>query len=148
MSGQYPKLGALAVCLRGQTVLLAKRRNPPDAGLWGYPGGHVEFGETLAQAALRELHEETGVTATPGPTIGHMEFIHRDGEGGVTHHFLLGAVLCAYETGAATAADDAEAVAWIPFEEVLAETLPMSDKVAETLRQVLSAQARPSASLR
>jgi 8-oxo-dGTP diphosphatase len=51
------------VCLRGPEVLLIRRRNPPGEGQWSIPGGRLELGETLAQAALRELKEETGVEA-------------------------------------------------------------------------------------
>ena len=58
-----PKLGALAVVVRGKDVLLVQRAKEPDLGLWGYPGGHFEFGETALVAAVRELHEETGVIA-------------------------------------------------------------------------------------
>ena len=60
-----PKLGAIAVVVRNDHVLLARRGKEPDAGLWGFPGGHVELGETALQAAVRELREETGVEAHP-----------------------------------------------------------------------------------
>ncbi len=60
---QRPKLAVLAVCLHEGKFLLVQPPNPPDAGLWGFPGGHVELGETLVEAAARELHEETGVAS-------------------------------------------------------------------------------------
>ena len=62
MSAPVPRLAVLAVVLRGEQVLLVRRANPPDAGLWGYPGGKVDWGETVEAAALRELAEETGLT--------------------------------------------------------------------------------------
>ena len=62
---QEERHGAAAVVLWRGHVLLARRINPPDAGLWGYPGGHVDPGETAFQAAARELLEETSVVATP-----------------------------------------------------------------------------------
>ena len=73
-----PKLAALAVVIRGDHVLLAKRRNEPDAGLWGFPGGHVDLGETALDAATRELHEETGVTARPLQYLTNIDVITRD----------------------------------------------------------------------
>lgn len=134
MTTAAPKLGALAVVLRGDHALLVQRKNPPDAGTWGFAGGHVEFGETFAEAAARELHEETGVTAMPEQLIDTAEFIHRDGQGNVTHHFVLGAVLCSYVSGEPVADDDALDVAWVPLADIYAKRLPMSDKVDDVAR--------------
>ncbi len=46
--------------------MLVRRANPPDAGLWGFPGGKIEFGETVKDAAMRELREETGYEGAVG----------------------------------------------------------------------------------
>tara|TARA_R110001583_G_scaffold182944_2_gene341263 strand:- start:52534 stop:52956 length:423 start_codon:yes stop_codon:yes gene_type:complete len=131
---QIPKLAVLAVCLHEGKFLLVQRRNPPDAGLWGFPGGHVELGESLAEAAARELHEETGVTATAGEVIGHVELIDRDGSE-VRHHFLLVAVTCAYQSGVPLADDDAMAAAWVSDAEMA--DLALSDHVMELAQQAL-----------
>ena len=60
-----PKLGAIAVVVRKGRMLLVQRKKNPNAGTWGFPGGHVQLGETAMQAAVRELAEETSVVATP-----------------------------------------------------------------------------------
>lgn len=119
--------------LHDNHVLLARRRKAPDAGLWGYPGGHVEWGETALEAAARELHEETGVRADPVAYLGNADVIlERDG---VVHtHFLLAGVLCRYVSGTPVAADDVSDAAWIPVEDVLAHRLPMSAGVDDLLR--------------
>jgi len=123
---KIPRLGAIAVVLRGESVLLVRRGNPPDAGLWGYPGGHVEWGETALEAAARELLEETGVTATPRGYLTNLD-IHRGSEGVVLHHYLLAAVLCDYVDGTPHAADDALEAGWIHRDRL--PDLPSSPQV-------------------
>ncbi len=136
-----PRLAVLAVCLQGDRVLLVRRRNPPDAGLWGYPGGHVEWGETLAQAAARELAEETGVTAMPLGPIDALELILRDDTGRISHHFHLVAILCRYIDGTPVAQDDALEAGFLPVAEVLAATRPQSADVDRVLCRALDLAA-------
>lgn len=128
-----PRLGAIAVVLHNDHVLLARRRNPPDAGLWGYPGGHVEWGETALDAAARELQEETGVIARPRDYLTNIDILIGDEAGGTGIHFLLAAVACDYVEGTPSAADDVAEARWVAFDEVEAGHLPMSDRVAEVL---------------
>ncbi|WP_300513054.1 NUDIX hydrolase [Aliiroseovarius sp.] len=133
-----PLLGAIAVVIRGADVLLVQRGKAPDRGLWGYPGGGVEWGETVAEAAVRELAEETGVKATPGPLIGHSDVIRYEGDL-VTHHYFLAATLCTYVSGDPRAADDAADARWVPHEVVLQGKLPMSADVDRVLKLALAA---------
>jgi 8-oxo-dGTP diphosphatase len=62
---ERPIVGVLAVVMRGERAPAARRANPPMSGRWGFPGGVLELGETVAQGAMRELFEETGVAAEP-----------------------------------------------------------------------------------
>ncbi|WP_406720477.1 NUDIX hydrolase [Thioclava litoralis] len=128
-----PRLGVLAVCLTDTHALLVKRKNPPDAGLWGFPGGKVEWGETVAQAALRELAEETGVRATAGATIDSGDFLTRDAAGGTLWHYYLVAIACHADAPQPQAADDASDARMIPFEDIEAGRLPMSAGVKDLL---------------
>ena len=75
-----PKLAALAVMIRENHVLLVKRKNEPDAGLWGFPGGHVDLGETALDAATRELLEETGVLGRPLSYLTNVDVIVKTSE--------------------------------------------------------------------
>lgn len=134
-----PLLGAIAVVVHDGHVLLARRRKEPDAGLWGFPGGHVELGETALTAAARELLEETGVTAQPVDYLTNIDVIVAGPDGATAVHFLLAAVLCRYEAGEPAPDDDVSDAAWIPVETVLTGALPMSDKVDLVVRL---AQAR------
>lgn len=138
MVAPVPRLAALAVTLLNGNVMLARRRNPPDAGLWGFPGGHVELGETALDAAARELLEETGIVATPCRYIGNVDVIRRD-EDRITHHFLLAAVLCRYVEGVPEAADDAIEAAWMPVDAVLQDAMPLCQDVTTILRRAIEA---------
>lgn len=138
----FPKLAALAVTLDDSgpepCLLLIQRRNPPDAGLWGFPGGHVEPGETALAAAARELLEETGVTARPLDYLDNIDMIERGADGALRFHFLLAAVRCEYVSGQPVAADDALDAAWVPLSEILAGHRPCSASVAGLARQAVA----------
>ncbi|GKY87945.1 NUDIX hydrolase [Sinisalibacter aestuarii] len=139
MSAGRPTLGVLAVALRDGEALLVQRANPPDRHLWGFPGGKVEPGETVAEAALRELAEETGLTASAGPQLGTKDIIHRDAAGALEYHFFLVAILCEDVTGMAEAADDAAALAWVPDDDIHAGRLPLSEGVSRLLKTARAA---------
>lgn len=136
MSPSPPRPGcaALAVLRRGAQLLLVRRANPPDAGLWGFPGGRMEWGETIAEAAVRELFEETGIPATAGTAFKVLDCLDRDGEGVLRHHYLMVAVLChPRDPGAqAVAADDALEAAWFTLDELRRLQDHLSAGVVET----------------
>ncbi len=139
----HPQLAALAVVLHQGRLLLVRRRNEPDAGLWGYPGGRVELGETAMAAAARELLEETSVRAAPRAYLDNLDIILRDSTGDVSVHYLLAAVLCDYVEGSPVAADDVSDAAWVPFEEVRAGKIAMSSDVGRLLDLASSRASRP-----
>jgi len=132
-----PRLGAIAVLIDGDRVLLAQRGKSPDRGLWGFPGGHVEPGETALEAARRELFEETGVRARPVEYLTNVDVIRHDAQGRVVVHYLLAAVLCADPLGTPRADDDAQYAAWVDVDQVRAGALPMSAQVANVMELAL-----------
>ncbi|GAA6200081.1 NUDIX hydrolase [Aquicoccus sp. SU-CL01552] len=132
-----PRLGAIAVLVDGDRVLLAQRGKSPDRGLWGFPGGHVEPGETALEAARRELFEETGVQARPVEYLTNVDVIRHDTDGRVVVHYLLAAVLCADPLGTPRADDDAQDAAWVPVDQVRSGALPMSARVADVMELAL-----------
>ena len=102
---------------RGAEVLLVRRGNEPHAGLWSFPGGHLEPGESILEAARRELVEETGVLAAPLGVVHIHELIARDGNGEPTHYVIMD-VLMRYMGGEPRAASDAAEARFIPLAEL------------------------------
>jgi ADP-ribose pyrophosphatase YjhB (NUDIX family) len=119
-----PIVGVLAVVMRGDRVLVVRRANPPMPGRWGFPGGVLELGETVAQGAMRELAEETGVEAEAGGPLTVIDTIDRDPEGRVRYHYTLVAVVGHWRSGEGVAGDDADKVAWLTRAEIVAQNLP------------------------
>jgi ADP-ribose pyrophosphatase YjhB (NUDIX family) len=111
-------------------LLLIKRGHAPGAGLWSLPGGRVEPGETDAQAVIRELLEETGLSIQPGSLVGRVE---RPAPAGVYEIFDYAAVVTG---GALRAGDDAAGAAWVSRAEFdrLAGRGELVALLAETLR--------------
>ncbi len=122
-----PVLGAIAVLLHENRVLLVQRGKNPDKGLWGFPGGHVEWGETASQAAVRELAEETGIIAHPVGYLTNVDVILPGA------HYLLAATLCTYVSGTPVAADDAMAADWFSLKDAKSQSLPKSASVNDLL---------------
>ena len=134
MSKPVPKLGAIAVVYHEGRFLLVKRRKEPNAGTWGFPGGHVELGETGLEAAVRELQEETGVIATADHYLTNVDAITKDAAGDIVFHYLLAVVRCTYESGTPVAADDADDADW--FAPAQATVLKQSPSVQAIIDMV------------
>jgi 8-oxo-dGTP diphosphatase len=84
-----PYLAVSAAIIRDGRVLIVRRARPPAEGVFTLPGGAVEVGESLQEALLREVREETALTVDPIALAGHREVIHRDGAGRVERHFVI-----------------------------------------------------------
>jgi 8-oxo-dGTP diphosphatase len=111
-SNLSPTIGVSVCVVQAGRVLLTQRGKPPFEGLWSLPGGHVEWGESLRDAALRELKEETGINARLGEVIGWNEIIRPD------KHIVIAVFAARFESGEARAADDAKAVRWVDHSEI------------------------------
>jgi 8-oxo-dGTP diphosphatase len=84
-----PYLAVSAAIFRDGKVLIVRRARPPAHGLYTLPGGGVELGETLEQAVIREVREETALEIEPIELVGFRQAIARDGEGRVERHFVV-----------------------------------------------------------
>lgn len=119
-----PEVAVGAVAVRGDRLLLVRRGRGTGVGLWSLPGGRVEHGETLAEALVREVAEETGLDATVGALCGIAERISED------HHFVI-LDYWVEGRGDATAGDDAEAVCWASRADL--DALPLVPRLMEFL---------------
>lgn len=97
-------VGVGAIAVRHGRLLLVRRGKPPAQGLWAPPGGRVEFGETLSQAVLRELQEETSLSGT---IVGPCGVAERIGNG---YHLVIHDLWVDLDPGEPVAGDDADAV--------------------------------------
>jgi 8-oxo-dGTP diphosphatase len=134
VNGERPRVGVIVVVRRGDQVLLAQRSKGGYIGRWGFPGGHVERGETVIEAAMRELMEETGVSATPHGVLTTLDEIGRSASGEVDWHYVLIAVLADWISGEAVAADDAADVRWATITEIASGDIPVLKQVERVAR--------------
>lgn len=128
----FPQLAVGAIVRRGTAVLLVQRASEPNAGQWAIPGGKVQPGETLQQAAEREIKEETGVVIRAGEPVFCFDVIERDEQGELRYHYVILDLLAEYLSGEPQADDDALDAAWVT-PQVLARL-----NVNATTRQLLA----------
>jgi 8-oxo-dGTP diphosphatase len=99
-------------------LLLIRRARPPAAGKWSVPGGKVELGESLEEAALRELREETGLECTLGPIVEVLDRVVRDGDGNIEFHYVILDFLGSAPTGTLQPASDSLDARFVPIAEL------------------------------
>lgn len=113
-----PELCVGAVAVTDERLLLVRRGHGAGIGQWSVPGGRVEPGELLAAAVVREVAEETGLTAVCGPLLGWVERFGTDPAGNAYHYVILDFVVTVLDLDEPTAGSDATEAAWIPLHEV------------------------------
>jgi mutator protein MutT len=134
MKREYPDsplVGAGAVIIESGRVLLVKRGHPPLAGEWSIPGGLLEVGETVREAAVREVREETGLTVETADLLGVYDRVLRDDAGRTLYHYVLVDFLCRRVSGEAQSAGDADDVRWFAPTEV--RDLPLAEDTAQVI---------------
>lgn len=138
MPREYPDapiIGVGAVVIKDGHVLLVRRANHPNRGQWSIPGGTVELGETLAQAAAREVREECQVEVKPGGVLATYDLIQRDDQGRIRYHYVLIDLAARYLSGEPVASTDALEVRWVREAEL--DRLNIIPRLVPILRQAL-----------
>ena len=110
----WPRCGASAAIFQGDDVLLVQRSKGAFAGLWSFPGGHIEPGETARSAALREVREETGIEAVIAGILDVHDVITRNPAGVLTSHYVLAVYAGRWRAGTVLAASDSRDAGFFP----------------------------------
>jgi 8-oxo-dGTP diphosphatase len=141
MNREYPEAPIVAVGVvvkRDHEVLLVRRLNEPSRGRWSLPGGVVELGETVREAARREVQEECGLQVEAGEVLAVVDNIVRDDEAGrIRFHYVLIDLLAEYAGDELVAASDISDARWVREEEL--EELDVTEKARELVQKVLRA---------
>lgn len=133
---RFPVVAASAVVIREGQILMIKRSNEPNKGKWSIPGGRVELGETVYEAAQREVFEECNIEIEISRLLSVGNNIIRDNEGRVKYHYVLIDLLGEYKSGEIAAQSDAEEYRWVKIEELAG--LDMTPQLRTLLMQTMS----------
>jgi len=136
---EQPLVGVGAIIIEGERVLLVKRAHPPIQGQWSIPGGVLEVGELVRDAAVREAREETGLIVEPGELLGVYDRVLRHADGRVQYHYVLIDFLCRPVGGELRASSDAAEVRWFTREEL--PPLKLAEDTQDVIRKGLEAVA-------
>ncbi len=130
-----PQLASSAILERDGRYLLVRRANPPSADMYAFPGGRAEPGETPADTAVREFHEETGILPKNPQLFETYDLPPRESDGlGARHFFLSVFKVEADPDLVATAGDDAASIGWYTADEIFA--LPIPDSVRDCVEKL------------
>src|SRR6267154_4392892 len=120
---EVPLVGVGAIIIEDERVVLVKRAHPPLQAQWSIPGGVLEVGELVREAAVREAREETGLTVEPGELLGVYDRVLRNAQQRVQYHYVLIDFLCRRVAGDLAASSDAAEVRWFGQQELAALNL-------------------------
>ncbi|MHA1292353.1 MAG: NUDIX hydrolase [Promethearchaeota archaeon] len=133
-----PHIGVGVMLVRENTLLLVKRKYNPDAGYWSIPGGHLDLGEKVQDAAIREAYEETGFKTKVTKLAGIIDKIMYNDKGIIEYHYVLINYFVTQIEGdpnqQPVAADDALDARFVPFEEL--KNYKLTDSLIELLKQL------------
>jgi ADP-ribose pyrophosphatase YjhB (NUDIX family) len=129
----WPRCGASAAIFREDAVLLIERAKGALKGRWSLPGGHIEPGETARAAAVREVHEETGVEADMVGLVDIHDVILRGADGVLVAHYLITVFCGRWRAGEPAASSDASAARFVRIGDI--ESFPLTDGAAQLIRR-------------
>ncbi len=120
----YPRAAVSTAVFRDGLILIGERGKPPRQGIWSLPGGHVEPGETVREAALREVQEETAITAEIFGLLDVHDVISQDAEGRLRAHYVLTIFYGRWCDGEVVAGSDCRNARFVPLDAL--RTYPLT----------------------
>ena len=142
-----PFVGASALIMHNDHILLVQRGKPPAIGIWSLPGGAVEAGETLKEAIEREVREETGLQIEPHYVADLVEILRNDPDGRCERHFVIAVFFCTVP-GSKTispplvADDDAMDARWVSKEALAG--YPLTEGTLGVIERIIAGSRLPS----
>ncbi len=128
-----PRVAAGAIVFNENRILLVLRGHAPAEKMWAIPGGSVELGETLQQAAEREIYEETGIVIHARTPVFTFDLIVRDDAGSVQFHYVIVDLIADYVSGELRPGDDALDARWVSAQEI--QNLKLSLNTEKLLKE-------------
>jgi 8-oxo-dGTP diphosphatase len=140
-----PHLAVSAAIFRADRVLIVRRAREPGLGLYTLPGGGVELGETLQEAVVREVREETGLDVEPLALAGYRQVIVRDADGRIERHFVLLPFASRWTGGEVVLNAELSEAQWLLPAELagLSTTDGLADIVGAAWKVIVAATTKP-----
>ena len=133
---RYPRVAVGAVVFKQNRILLARRGQAPSLDNWAIPGGKVRLGESLQNAAEREIREETGLVVKAGDPVYTFDHVDLDDDGRIRYHYVIVDLLAEYVSGDIKPGDDVVDARWIAAAELA--RLKVSPKTLQLLKELFN----------
>ena len=130
-----PRVAVGGVVLDGERVLLVRRGQAPSVGRWSIPGGLVSLGESLEDAVVREIEEESGLRVRVVGLCGVIDRVIRGDDGAVRYHYVIVDYVSLVDGGELRAGSDAAEARWVPVDQVT--TYDVTDGVADMVHRAV-----------
>jgi len=137
-----PFLAVSAAIVRDGKILVVRRARPPAHGLYTLPGGVVEAGETLLEALVREVREETAIEIDPVALAGHREAIVRDDDGRAKRHFVILCFAARWSSGEPKLNEELSEALWLDPDAI--KNLRTTDGLPEIVAAAIARLAEPA----
>jgi mutator protein MutT len=130
----HPLVGVGVLIIENRKILLVKRGNEPNKGLWSIPGGLIKLGESPEEAAIRELKEETGLNAIIEKLLGVFNIIIKDNDGRIKYHYVIIDYIGKLIGGELKPGDDVLDAKWFDISEL--KNIQISPTVIKALEKI------------